>query len=171
MIKDDEPSRPMTLGSMRRHGVRGLQATCQHCGHERAVSMDDWPDDDTVPSFGPRMRCSRCGQLGATAVPNWIERADRLSGSGRAMMVARLTAERCPALQPLGQAAYSIIAARLSVAEDGPRWSFWEPDKYADADRGGLLPISWVYAPGRLNEPTEILGGPEHPIECEFDAP
>jgi hypothetical protein len=37
----DEPNRPMTLGSMRRHGVRGLFGTCQHCGHERAVNMDD----------------------------------------------------------------------------------------------------------------------------------
>jgi hypothetical protein len=36
--------------------------------------MDDWPDDATVPSFGPRMRCSACGKVGATAVPNWIER-------------------------------------------------------------------------------------------------
>jgi hypothetical protein len=58
MAKDDEPIRPMTLGSMRRHGVRGL-VTRQHCGHERAVNMDDWPDDAPVPSFGPRMRCSR----------------------------------------------------------------------------------------------------------------
>jgi hypothetical protein len=40
--------------------------------------MDGWPDDATVPSFGPRMPCSRCAKLGATAVPNWIERADRL---------------------------------------------------------------------------------------------
>jgi hypothetical protein len=32
-----------------------------------------WPDDATVPSFGPRRRCSRCGKLGAMAVPNWIE--------------------------------------------------------------------------------------------------
>jgi hypothetical protein len=31
---------PMTLGSMRRHGVRGLFVTCQHCGHERAFDMD-----------------------------------------------------------------------------------------------------------------------------------
>jgi hypothetical protein len=38
-----------------------------------------------VPSFGPRMRCSRCGKLGATAVPNWIERAGRLPGR-QAMM-------------------------------------------------------------------------------------
>jgi hypothetical protein len=31
----DEPIRPMTLGGMRRHGVRGLFVTCQHCSHER----------------------------------------------------------------------------------------------------------------------------------------
>jgi hypothetical protein len=67
MARDDEPIRPMTFGSMRRHGVRGLFATCQHCGHERAANMDDWPDDATVPSFGPRMRCSHCCKLGATA--------------------------------------------------------------------------------------------------------
>jgi hypothetical protein len=29
----------MTLSTMRRHGVRGLFVTCQHCGHERAVNM------------------------------------------------------------------------------------------------------------------------------------
>jgi hypothetical protein len=40
MARDDEPNRPITLGNM-------------HCGHERAVNMDDWPDDATVPSFGP----------------------------------------------------------------------------------------------------------------------
>ena len=83
MAKDDEPIRPMTLGSMRRHDVRGLFATCQHCGHERVVNMDDWLDDATVPSFGPCMRCSSCGKIGATAVPNWIERADRLPGGTR----------------------------------------------------------------------------------------
>jgi hypothetical protein len=83
MARDEEPIRPMTLGCMRRQGVRGLFATCQHCGHKRAVTMDDWPDDATVPSFGPRMRCRRCGKLGATTVPNWIEQADRLPGGAR----------------------------------------------------------------------------------------
>jgi hypothetical protein len=82
-LKDDEPIRPMTLGNMRQHCVRGLFVVCRHCSHERAVNMDDWPDDATVPSFGPRMRCSRCGKLGATAVPNWIEQADRLPGGSR----------------------------------------------------------------------------------------
>jgi hypothetical protein len=45
-----------------------------------AGNMDDWPDDATVASVGPRMRCDCCGRLGATAVPNWIERADGLPG-------------------------------------------------------------------------------------------
>jgi hypothetical protein len=73
----------MTLGNMRRHGVRGLFVTCQHFGHERAANMDDWPDEATVPSFGPRMRCTSCGKLGAAAVPNWIERTDRLPGASK----------------------------------------------------------------------------------------
>ena len=36
--------------------------------------------DSLVPSFGPRMRCSRCGKLAATAIPNWKERADYMPG-------------------------------------------------------------------------------------------
>jgi hypothetical protein len=36
--------------------------------------------DVPVPSFGPRMRCTKCGHLGATARPNWIEWADKLPG-------------------------------------------------------------------------------------------
>jgi hypothetical protein len=59
-VWDDEPIRPMTLGSMRWHGIRGSFVTCQHCGHERAVTINEWPDDATVPSFGPRMPCSCC---------------------------------------------------------------------------------------------------------------
>jgi hypothetical protein len=53
MVRDNEPIRPMTLGGMRRHGIRGLFVTCLHCRHERAVNVDDWPDDATVPSFRP----------------------------------------------------------------------------------------------------------------------
>ena len=80
MPRSDEPIGPMTLGNMRSLGVRSLFATCLACGHKTEVSVDAWPDDVAVPSFGPRMRCSRCGSLGATAIPNWIERADRLPG-------------------------------------------------------------------------------------------
>ena len=79
---DDEPIRPMTLGNMRQNGVRGLDATCLHCGHRTQVNMDAHPDDIPVPSFGPRMRCTKCGKLGATAIPNWIERPDPIASAG-----------------------------------------------------------------------------------------
>ncbi len=51
------------------------------------------------------------------------------------------------------------------------RCSFGEPDKYADGNCNGLPSITWVHAPGRFDKPIEILSGPEHPIEREFNAP
>src|SRR5712692_2041327 len=83
MARPDEPIHPMTLGTMRRQGVRGLFVTCQHCGRETAVNVDTWPDDVPLPSFGPRMRCTKCGKLGATAIPNWKERRDSEPGGKR----------------------------------------------------------------------------------------
>ena len=80
MTRADEPIQPMTLGNMRQNGVRGLDVTCLHCGYHTAVNVDCWSDDVTVPSFGPRMRCTKCGHLGATTIPNWIERADSEPG-------------------------------------------------------------------------------------------
>jgi hypothetical protein len=50
------------------------------CGHHTEVNVDALPDDVPVPSFGPRMRCNKCGHLGSTARPNWIERLDYLPG-------------------------------------------------------------------------------------------
>jgi len=76
----DDPIQPMTLGNMRQKGVRGLDVTCLHCRHHTEVNVDAHPDDVPVPSFGRRMRCSRCGKLGATAIPNWIERRDSEPG-------------------------------------------------------------------------------------------
>jgi hypothetical protein len=73
----------MTLGNMRQNGVRGLDVTYQHCGYHTEVNVDAWSDDVTVPSFGPRMRCTKCGKLGADARPNWIEQRDYLPGGAR----------------------------------------------------------------------------------------
>jgi hypothetical protein len=60
----------MTLGNMRANGVRSLDVCYWQC-HHRA---DPWSDDMPVPSFGPRMVCTRCGIIGADARPNWRER-------------------------------------------------------------------------------------------------
>jgi hypothetical protein len=47
---------PMTLANMRENGVLSLTG------------------DLTVPSFGPRMECTKCGTIGADVRPNWQER-------------------------------------------------------------------------------------------------
>ncbi len=82
MPRSDEPIGPMTLGNMRSLGVRSLFATCLACGSKTEVNVDAWPDDVPVPSFTRHMRCTRCGNLGASAIPNWIERGNSLPGRG-----------------------------------------------------------------------------------------
>ena len=66
---------PMTLGNMRANGVRRLAAWCSGigCGHHSVVNVERYGDNVPVPWFGPRMRCERCGHLGADARPNWSE--------------------------------------------------------------------------------------------------
>jgi hypothetical protein len=91
----DEPIRPMTLGSMRRGGV--------HCGHKRAVSMDEWPDDATVRSFGRHMRCTRCGKLGRRLCPIGSNGSTDLIAEQRpAIMLPRCT-PRAPTLSAAPQ--------------------------------------------------------------------
>jgi hypothetical protein len=41
------------------------------------VNVDHLPGDLTLPSFGPRMVCAKCGRIGADVRPNWQQR-DRL---------------------------------------------------------------------------------------------
>jgi hypothetical protein len=67
----------MTLGNMRANGVRKLDVYCSGpwCHHHGVIDVDGYGDDVPVPSFGPRLRCERCGNMGAEARPNWGERA------------------------------------------------------------------------------------------------
>jgi hypothetical protein len=53
------------------------------CNHFRILDVSAYPDDVPVPSFGPRLRCERCGHLGADARPNWQERAAVGAFAGR----------------------------------------------------------------------------------------
>ena len=69
------PADPMTLGNMRANGVRSLDVSCWLCHHRAILSAEPWPDDVPVPTFGPRMVCTRCGIIGADARPCWREKA------------------------------------------------------------------------------------------------
>jgi ribosomal protein S27AE len=66
---------PMELANMRQNGVRSFAVQCPKCRHEVIMNVDHLPGDLTVPSFGPRMVCTKCGTIGADARPNWKERA------------------------------------------------------------------------------------------------
>jgi hypothetical protein len=78
----NEPIEPMTLGNMRANGVRSLDVSCWRCHHRAIFSADPWPDDVPVPTFGPRMVCTRCGIIGADARPNWQEQPPRETLTG-----------------------------------------------------------------------------------------
>src|SRR3974390_169551 len=67
-------SSPMDLANMRANGVRSLWVQSNQCRHTTVMNVDHLPGDLTVPSFGPRMVCTKCGTLGADARPNWQER-------------------------------------------------------------------------------------------------
>jgi hypothetical protein len=64
----------VTLGNMRSLGPRSLDATCNAYGHPTKLNADAFPDDAMVPSFGPRMRCSKCGHRGADVRADWSQR-------------------------------------------------------------------------------------------------
>jgi hypothetical protein len=70
----NDPIEPMTLPNMRENGVRSLAVQCQECRHEVIMNVDHLPGDLAVPSFGPRMVCTKCGSIGADVRPNWRER-------------------------------------------------------------------------------------------------
>jgi hypothetical protein len=65
----------MTLGNIRQLGVRGLTISCLNpkCRHEAIFSADDYADEIEVPSFAPRMECSKCGSKSVDVRPNWKE--------------------------------------------------------------------------------------------------
>ena len=78
----NEPIEPMTLGNMRENGVRSLFVSCWQFHHEAILNVETWPDQVPVPTFGPRMVCTKCGMIGADARPNWQEQPTRESLTG-----------------------------------------------------------------------------------------
>ena len=80
--RDGTPIPPMTIGNMRAHGIRSLDAICEEtlCGHSAQVDVRALPDDVAVPDVARRLRCSRCGSKEVSTRPNWLE----YGASGRA---------------------------------------------------------------------------------------
>jgi hypothetical protein len=70
----NNPIEPMDLANMRANGVRSLDIQCNQCRHRVIVNVDHLLGDLTVPSFGPKMVCTKCGIIGADVRPNWKER-------------------------------------------------------------------------------------------------
>jgi hypothetical protein len=58
------------LANMRANGVRSLDVQCHACRHRVIMSVDHLPGDLTVPSFGPKMVCTRAGMISADVRPN-----------------------------------------------------------------------------------------------------
>jgi hypothetical protein len=79
--------RELDLGNMRANGVPPLDVSCWQCHHRAIMSADPWSDDVPVPTFRPRMVCTRCGIVGADARPNWREQPG--AGERRAMAAVR----------------------------------------------------------------------------------
>jgi hypothetical protein len=71
--RPDDPIEPMDLANMRANGARSLDVQCNQCRHRVIVNVDHLAGDLTVPSFGPRMVCTKCGTIGADVRPNWQE--------------------------------------------------------------------------------------------------
>jgi hypothetical protein len=61
----------MTLANMRQNGVRMVTATCEVCGRQADVNVDNLPDTLTVPEAGQRLRCSNCGARTISTRPAW----------------------------------------------------------------------------------------------------
>jgi hypothetical protein len=74
MARSPEPIEPMDLANIGANRVHSLDVQCNQCRHQVIVNVDHLPGDLTVPSFGPRMVCTKCGTIGADARPNWQER-------------------------------------------------------------------------------------------------
>ena len=61
----------MSLANMREHGLRSVEATCEACKHEAAISVDILAGEIYVPDVALRLRCSACGSKQITTRPDW----------------------------------------------------------------------------------------------------
>jgi transposase len=58
------PGPPMTLGNMRRQGVRSLIAYCLNdaCRHQAIIDVSSYPGDTLVSWFRSKVKCAKCAK-------------------------------------------------------------------------------------------------------------
>ena len=71
----------MTLGNMREHGVRSVDATCEACQHEAAINVDTLPDAVYVPDVALKLRCAACGSKKIVVRPDWAKQQPHRKGT------------------------------------------------------------------------------------------
>jgi hypothetical protein len=81
---------PMTLGNMRRQGVRNLAAYCLNdaCRHTAVIDVSPYPGDTPVPWFWSKVKCAKCGARNSRidVRPNWKEADPAQDWRGRPAM-------------------------------------------------------------------------------------
>jgi hypothetical protein len=77
---------------MRQHGVRSLAVACSTFHHEAIVGAEPCRTTCRVPTFGPRMVCTKCGIVGADARPPNCRKAGPIHFSSRDYYCSDITA-------------------------------------------------------------------------------
>ena len=65
------PGEELTLGAMRRSGVRGVTICCTACGHLAKLVPDEWPDEAQLADLQQRFVCLACGHKSADIEPDF----------------------------------------------------------------------------------------------------
>jgi hypothetical protein len=65
--------------------VQRLIVSCLNhaCRHSALLDVSSYPAETTVPSFRPRMKCSKCGNRDIDVRPNWKEQPPTESLTGK----------------------------------------------------------------------------------------
>ncbi len=91
---------PMSLANMVENDGLAVSAKCerQGCGHTVSIPVNGlygrgFQASDPVHAVGERLRCSRCGHLGAETRPDWTGRYDRIRKRRTAWEVQTAAAE------------------------------------------------------------------------------
>ena len=65
------PGEQLSLGAMRRSGVRGVTVCCTTCLHSTKLVLDELPNEVQLADLQQRFVCEECGHKGADMEPDF----------------------------------------------------------------------------------------------------